>query len=163
MKKHTFEWHGRKYYFLGIDKHGDKQYLEQAKWDCDWYWAIGYVNTFTNNCNPHLSKDILNATHFDYLFRKAYESEHLDYIDAFKFLFRESPFTDNEIWEILEIMKSAYTATKYSDMLYIGGAHITSNPASEKIKSEIEYKRINRIVIPGLMEALYKILEGDEE
>ena len=82
--------------------------------------------------------------------------------DAFKAFFKVTPFTDKEIWKIVELMQSFYTARRYSDMLAIGGAHYTANPASETIKSPEEYNRINNKVIPAIMTELYKILGGDE-
>ena len=39
MKKYSFNKFGHKYYLLGADKEGIKYYLEEASWDCDWYWG----------------------------------------------------------------------------------------------------------------------------
>lgn len=78
--------------------------------------------------------------------------------DTFKDFFIIHPFTDDEIWKICELMKSFYIAREYSDMLYRGGAHYTSNPVRTEIQSETEYKRINEEVIPAIMKALYGIL-----
>ena len=80
-----------------------------------------------------------------------------------KDFFKETPFTNDEIWEICELMKSFYIAREYSDMIYRGGAHYTSNPAKEIIKNETEYTRINKVVIPNIMTELYKILEDKGE
>ena len=66
--------------------------------------------------------------------------------------------SDEEIWKIIELMKSFYISQEYSDMLYRGGAHYTSNPVTDIIKNEAEYKRINEKVIPEIMKELYKIL-----
>lgn len=82
--------------------------------------------------------------------------------DVFKELFPVNPFTDNEIWNICELMKSAYTARHYSDMLHTGGAHITTNKAKDKIRNDKEYKRINEITIPAILDELYSIMgEGE--
>lgn len=157
MNKYSFTWHGKKYYLLGEDADGERYYLEQAQWDCGWYWGGGYVETFTNRIFPHRSEDISSHQHFDGLFLK---NPRLNGFDAFKMFFKETPFTDKELWVILELMKSFYTARNYSDFLHIGGAHYTTNPCKETIVNDTEYTRINASVIPALMEELYKILGG---
>ena len=57
-------------------------------------------------------------------------------------------------------MKAFYIAREYSDMVYRGGAHYTSNPAKEAIQDTAEYERINKKMIPSIMEEVYKIMEG---
>ena len=79
--------------------------------------------------------------------------------DAFCELFVINPFTDAEILKILELMKSFYVASEYSEMVHRGGSNYTKNPAADTIKSNDEYDRINKIVIPAIMQELYKILE----
>lgn len=157
MNKYSFKWHGKKYYLLGEDADGERYYLEEAHWDCGWYWGGGYVETFTNNNCPKMSKDISSHQHFDGLFLK---NPRLNGFDAFKTFFKETPFTDKELWLIIELMESFYTAGQYSDFLYLGGAHYTTNPCKETIVNDAEYTRINATVIPALMEELYKILGG---
>lgn len=157
MNKYSFTWHGKKYYLLGEDVDGERYYLEEAHWDCGWYWGGGYIETFTNHKNPAMSKDISSHQHFDGLFLN---NPRLNGFDAFKMLFKETPFTDKELWVILELMKSFYTARNYSDFLHIGGAHYTTNPCKGTIVNDEEYTRINASVIPALMEELYKILGG---
>ena len=158
MKKKTFEWHGKKYYLLGQGIDGDLYYLEQAKWDCDWYWGGGYVETFTNKKAPQLSGDISSHQHFDGLF---FEVPHKHGYAVFNEFFAETPFTDKEVWQIVELMGSFYIARRYSDFLYCGGAHFTTNVCSELIGNTEEYKRINTILIPRIMEELYRILEEE--
>ena len=59
-------------------------------------------------------------------------------------------------------MQSAYTARKYSDMLHTGGAHITSNPVWYVLHDDAEYERINKKVIPSIMNEVYKLLMTGE-
>ena len=80
--------------------------------------------------------------------------------DKFKNFFVKTPFSDREIWQICELMKSFYICREYSDTINRGGAHYTTNPAADIIKTETEYRRINDTVIPAIAENLYKILEG---
>ena len=141
------------YYLLGADNEGTKYYLQKAKFECGWYWGVGYVETFTNNKNPEHSRDISSHQHFDTLFLC---KDYRDFIDN-EYLV-DSPFTDKEKWKILEIMKSLYIARKYSDFLHCGGAHCTENPVKNVIKNDEEYQRINNVVIPALLEELESIL-----
>lgn len=164
-KKHVINWHGKSYYFLGQDAYGENYWLEQANWDCGWYWGGGYVETFTNNRNPEKSRDVSSHQHFDGLFFKGPEHG----FDKFRKLFGypavtggRTPYLDSEVWKICELMKAFYLARNYSDMIYCGGAHYTNNPVAEIIKNEAEYKRINNEVIPAIIEALYKIMTPEE-
>jgi hypothetical protein len=158
MKKHVITWHGKKYYYLGSDADGLKHYLEAGSFDCGWYWGFGYIEAFTNNTAPQLSRDICVHTHFDSCLLNGG-----GFVDRFRELFTDTPLSTNEIWQLLELMQSFYTARKYSDMLHTGGAHITSNPAGDTIKSDTEYKRINECVIPAIMAEVYKLLDPTAE
>ena len=156
MKKEKIKVFGKDYYLLGIDENKTKYYLEASNWDCNWYWGGGYVETFTNNSNPQRSKDIASHSHFNYMFFNKNKSAY----DEFSTFFKDTPFCNVEIWEILELLKSFYIAREYSDFIYRGGAYYTSNPTQGIIKNNDEYKRINEKVIPQIMAELYKILEG---
>ena len=158
MKKRKTNAFGKDVYLLGKDEDGIFYWLEKASWDCDWYWGGGYVETYTNNEHPEYSRDIESHQHFDGLFF----NKRKNGFDLFNEFFAETPLTKNEIWELCELMKSFYIAREYSDMLYRGGAHYTSNPAKEAIKNEEEYERINKIVIPAIMDEVYKLLSPDE-
>lgn len=154
MKKKKINIFGGCVYLLGEDVNGKKYYLAEASWDCGWYWGGGYIKTYTNNRNPRLSRDIESHQHFDGMFLSGKANGY----DKFKSFFVKTPFTDDEIWRIVELMQSFYIARRYSDMLATGGAHYTSNPASGIIKCDAEYNRINKEVIPAIMQELYAIL-----
>ena len=154
IKSHAF---GKDCYLLGKDSDGVYYWLQESKFDCGWYWAIGYVETYTNNQNPHISRDINSHQHFDGLF---FNKNKCSY-DVFNEFFEESTLDKKELWTFLELMKSLYTLRKYSDMLHIGGSHFTSNPCKEIIKNDDEYDRINKIVIPALLEKVYSMLSDE--
>ena len=151
--KHSFKWHGREYFYLGADSDGQKYYLEKHHFDCGWYWGLGYIESFTNNRNPEQSRDISSHTHFDTQILKG------DAYDNFIEKFSSNPFNDREIWLIIELMRTLYNLRNYSDMIYRGGSHYTSNPV-KCIKNKSEYNRINKVVIPAVNRELYKILRG---
>lgn len=160
LKKRRSRAFNRTCYLLGEDKDGILYWLESANWDCGWYWGGGYVETYTDNIHPNLSADVSSHQHFDSMF---FNQQNKNGVDAFKEFFSKTPFTDEEIWKILELMRSFYIARAYSDMLHRGGAHYTENPAKETIKNDREYERINKVVIPKIMQELYGILGGENQ
>ena len=152
MEKKVVTVHGKKYYLLGVNKQGEHVYLMEASWDCDWYWGLGYVRTFTNDRCPQLSRDIRMHDHFDSMFLKK------DLHDSFLEYFTDTVLTDDEIWALLELMKSLYKLKEYSDFLHLGGAYVTKNPCENEIRNDEEYKRINQFVIPLLNNKVYELL-----
>ena len=155
MNKEVAKRWGNQYYLLGADSGGIKYWLQSASWDCKWYWGLGYVETFRYNANPQVASDIDSHQHYDGLFLKYGLSPTPQ---EFRKVLPETPLSDDEIWRLNELMKTAYTARQYSDMLHIGGAHISTNPCRALIENEAEYKRINEKIIPGLMKEVYKLL-----
>lgn len=150
MKKTMTTAFGKEVFLLGCDADESYLWLEAPSWDCGWYWGIGYVETYTNNKNPHLAKDISSHTHFDSKFAKLDDWMQLD-----------SPFTEDEKYLIYELMTELYTLKKTASILYVGGAHITSkNKALRQFEADNtkEYERINKIVIPAIWEELRAIL-----
>ena len=144
-----------KYQFLLGKKDGEKYWLEKASFDCEWYWGIGYVESYRGNGSS--DRSWTSHQHFDGLFLKPAK-----FVEGFKEFFDETPFNSDEIWEILELMQSAYTCRKYSDMLHTGGSHITSRVRVDLIKNDAEYGRLNNAVIPTILNTLYKILAPED-
>lgn len=157
MDKKSFEWHGKNYYLLGVGRDNEAYYLEEAHWDCGWYWGLGYVETFTNKKNPRMSKDISSHSHFNYMFMNGELCAH----DEFENFFTDTPLTNKEIWTLVELMMSAYNARTYSDMLHSGGAYQATNPCKDIIVNKQEYDRINNEVIPAINEKVYELLKGE--
>ena len=154
MKKKVITWHGRKFYLLGRDHGGKCHWIEEGRFDCDWYWGIGYIKTFSNNTRPQLSKDWLSHNHFDTMFLNG----NWNVFDRIKWFFAETPFSDKEIWKICELMNAMYIARNYSDMLHRNGSGCTTNPVRDVIANDAEYKRINEKVIPAMLNSLYEIM-----
>lgn len=157
MRKNVITWHGRKYYLLGSDKWGRKHYLEESRFDCGWYWGVGYVESFTNNRSPERSRDIASHQHWKGLFGGCTPNP-----EEFRAVFPDTPLTDSEIWQLSELMRSLYIMRDYSDLLHRGGAGITSNVASGTIKDKAEYLRINKAAIPAILERVYELLTPSE-
>lgn len=151
LKKMMDVRNGKKNFFLGLNKNGGKMWLIAPSWDCDWYWSIGYINIYQQNWMPSKARDISCGTYFDYVF-PSYNS----FIDEFD----NTPFTKDEKWEIYEYMKELYILREYSDMMYNGGAHVTtgSKTLQENEENYKEYNRINNILIPNVWKELEAIL-----
>jgi len=131
---------------------GKKVWLEEGKFDCDWYWGFGYIEVYNQN-----HSDINEHTHFDSLFLEK------DLHDSFVKYFAKTTLDEKEIWTLLELMKSFYVAREYADMLYRGRCHISNNPCSEVIMNNEERTRINEVVIPEIMQAVYNMLSPEKE
>lgn len=159
---------GKKIFLLGRDADGINYWLEEARWDCGWYWGFGYVETYTNNKNPHLSKDINSHSHIDSSFMGQMEKYDFDkkcfvkaeYIhniyDAPTFI--ETTFTEQEGWELSELFKSFYRLKQSAEMFHSGSCNVTTNPCSELIKNEDWAKHINHEILPLIFEKIYTIL-----
>ena len=153
MNKEARRVNGRWQFLLGT-REGETYWLEQGSFDCDWYWRLGYVESYRGHGTS--DRSWTGHSHFDSMFLK--KTEYGIYIDAWKKFFEETPLTDDEIWEVLELMKSAYTCRQYSDMLHTGGSHITSKVKVDLINNDREYGRLNNAVIPVILNKVYEIL-----
>lgn len=148
---------GKNIYLLGSDKDGVKYWLEEASWDCGWYWGFGYVETYTNNRNPEKSRDIASLRHFDGLFLKN------NIFDSFKEMLIDTPLTDKEIWQLLELMKTFYTLKNNAELYHLGGSNIANNVLKNILKNEIGENKINEEIMPKLFEEIYKMLTPETE
>ena len=144
---------GHLYFLLGKDANGNKYWLEQRQWACDWYWAFGYVQSFEQNLSPERARDIETHNHFNKLFLNG------EYIENYKVFFSGGvTLEDEDIWRLMEAMKSAYIVSEYQQFLYHKGAHISSLPDEVKqiISNQNERVRLEKEVIL----ALCKYAEG---
>lgn len=167
INKKTNNAFGNKIFLLGRDKDGTNYWLEQAIWCLGWEWEFGYVETYTNNKNPHLSKDINIRQRIDSSFMGQiikYDFEKSRYIDIFinnifdAPNFVETTFTEEEGWELSELFKSFYRLKVSAEMFVKGGCNVTTNPCSELIKNEDWAKKINNEILPLVFEKIYAIL-----
>lgn len=154
MKKKTIKVFGNTYYLLGKDKDGINYWLEKESWDCGWYWGFGYVQTFTNNAQPTRSKDINSHTHFDSLFMNKNECIR----DAFKNFFKETTLTDNEIWELTDYMKTAYTLKEVAELFKHGYSHQTERAKIDDLENNEQYDLVNKKWLPEVFKRIEKIM-----
>lgn len=165
MEKRIENFKNKRYFLLGTTNEikydyneGNHIWLEEASWDCGWYWGIGYVETFTNDKYPNLSNDISSHHHFDSLF--LFDKKE-DGVSKFKKLMKETTLSNAELWQFIDYMHSMYIARKWSDICYRGKSNYAAklpDDIKKLTKSNSEYSRINKIVIPNLLEKVYDLL-----
>lgn len=140
---------GSTYYLLGMDENKVKYYLEKGKFECDWYWSGGYIETFNRN-----KSDIDLHTHYD---TGKVHGLRFSYYDDFNKIFKKCTLTDSEKWKFHELMRTFYTAKEAMEMSYRGGSHITTNPLSDLIQNKTVYDHYNNL-IEKIHEELDKLL-----
>jgi hypothetical protein len=154
-------------YLLGVDINGQNVWLEEAQWQCGWYWGFGYIEQYTNNKNPGRSRDIISHSHFSGLLG------NLEYFDSVKncwlresdytyhingnSTFRNTTLTDNEAWKLSDLMRTFYTLQKAAEVYTHGNSHWYDPGLS--LKSSVEAKHINDRLLPQIFKAVYKLLE----
>lgn len=157
IKKQINNAFGKDIYLLGEDKDGTKYWLEYAQWSCGWYWGFGYVETYTNNSKPHLSKDTNSHQHIESSFLGKQDGKYVSNIFDSPLL-SKTTFTEDEGWLLSELFRTFYTLQNTAKVLGTGSSHITTNPISKLIMNTEETDRINQIVLPKLFKEIYKIL-----
>lgn len=163
IKKQVSNRRGGGYFLLGKDKDGVKWWLEQEKWSCEWYWGFGYVETFERNVSPENAYDINVHTHFDSLFLKSEPSileacSNKIYETAWKSLFTQSTLNNEEMWQLFELMKTAYTLKEMAELYHRGGTHITNNPLRKILQNSGKEKEINGALLPKVFQKITELL-----
>ena len=143
-----------KHYLLGINKYGEYVWLEKESWDCDWYWAAGYLHTYTNNENPERAKDISMHTHFNCMFLKGPDCCK----DMFVNYFKETVLTDNEIWTLCDLMMTYYTLRKTAELFRHGYSYCTEKAKIDKLKSPMTEDLINKVLLPEVFKKIEQLL-----
>lgn len=157
MKKKRIKAFRHEHLLLGR-KDGIDYWLESPEWCCGWYWGFGIVQTFTNNRNPERSRDIESLSHFDCMFLKGPKNCY----DMFKEFFDETPLSEDELWALLDYMKSAYALKESAELALNGYSYITGRAYSDVLKDEEEAKKINEIKLPFLFREMEKLLSPEE-
>jgi hypothetical protein len=167
MSKQKTKAFGKDVYLLGKRKDGDFIWLQAASWDCEWYWGFGYIETYTNNKHPELSRDINSHSHWSGLVGKQerYNTEKgcfqldNDYIHHLN----DNPdmvatvLTDTESWELADLMQSFYTLKETAELFHSGTSHLTSSVAVKFTDKELE-THINKELLPKIFDRVYQIL-----
>ena len=162
---------GKDIYLLGEFEGGEYFWLENAKWDCGWYWGFGYIETYTNNLCPSKSRDISSHQHYDGLFfgkGESYDHEKgcFKLNSEYKHTIKDNKnviactLTGKEQWELADLMKSFYTLKDMAEIYHQGNSHLTSNQRLSFEDKDAE-KNINKVLLPKLFARVYEILTPD--
>lgn len=149
---------GKKVYLVGQLKDGSNIWLEEATWDCDWYWGFGYLETYAGNCKPSSARDISSHQHVDgFLFKK----DGSDYIDHFYQSkdFQYLTFTEEESWELADLFQSFYTLKEAAEFFHRGGSHVSTSAIKGELKNTNFEKSINADFLPKIFKRIYELLE----
>lgn len=167
LKKKVDSAFGKKVYLLGADPNNKWIWLEEATWDCGWYWGFGYLETYTNHRKPSMSSDIRSHQHFDgFLWGKdkVYDFDKKTFVcDEYHHHWNESSLitattlSKEESWQLSDLMKSYYTLREASDIFHSGSSHLCSVKGCDLI-SQAMYDEINKVLMPRIFEQVYKIL-----
>jgi hypothetical protein len=148
---------GKDVYLLGYDKHGKAQWLEQATWDCGWYWGLGYVEEYTAHEHPDRSRDIVCHRHFEGILGKHEDGKYYHHLNESP-EFSHTVLTEKESWQLAELMKTAYTLRETAGLFNRGGAHLTTNACQDLLRNPVYEEHINKVLIPAVMAQVYELL-----
>ncbi|MBS1641026.1 MAG: hypothetical protein JSR11_00990 [Bacteroidetes bacterium] len=166
IEKKTSHAFGKDIYLLGVDEKGTNYWLEAPKWDCGWYWGFGYVETYTNNINPSIAKDIKSHAHIsgilgeqeEYNYEKGCfcKGEYVhNLIDSKKFI--STTFDENESWELTELFNQFYFLKTAAENFGRGKCHTANTIAPKWEKKELA-NEINKVHIPAITKRILEIL-----
>ncbi len=149
----------KKVFLLGTDKSGVKYWLQEASWDCGWYWGFGYVEQYNygGKRNPSKCTDIDSHEHIDSNFMGQVGDAYIHNIYGSPKL-ESVTFSEAEGWVLSELFRTFYNLAEAAAVLGRGGSHTTTNPIADIIKNPDEVTRINTVVLPALFKEIYKIL-----
>jgi len=153
-KSHAFK---KDIYLLGANDEGILYWLEAPSWDCKWYWGFGYIETYTYNERPSQSHDITSHQHAENFMKWWID------INNNKPILKETTFSKKEGWELSELFKRFYMFRELAEYYHRGGAGISNSPELGDVKNLDEWNRINKEVIPEIMNRILKILTPEEE
>ena len=151
QKAHAF---GKDTYYLGKRKTGENIWMEGFRWDCDWYWSGGYVESYHHNAatikGVSAATDINSHQHFDGLFFGEFG------IDKWQREMKSSPLNEREVWILHDLMKSFYIIKEAAEVTGRGGAHYTSH--NHMTPNPELAATLNKIIENEIAPAVYALL-----
>lgn len=133
IKKETRHAFGKNIYLIGT-RNGVQYWLEEPTWDSN------------------------SSQHFDIMFFDVYKNMNRTASDSFLEFFDETPFTEKEVYQLLDLMQSFYTCRRMADMTHLGHSGYIATDANILLRDNNMYDKINRIMIPAIFKELKKIL-----
>lgn len=155
MEKKTSKAFGKTVWLLGKDKDGINYWLEEPSWDCGWYYGFGFVETYEDNKSPNKAKDIDSHRHFDSMFLNGPKCSR----DMFKEFFVETPLSDDEIWELVDYMKTFYTLKSVAELFKHGYSWQTSKAKIDQLQSDEQNDLVNKTWLPEVFKRIKTLFE----
>lgn len=115
--------------YLGVDYSSQNIWIEKHKWECDWYWAFGYLGN--RNCHFHIESLIRHPDNY-----------HPDWTNVTQH-FRETWITQDQWWIIRDLFIQAYAIKKCAETYRYGG-HQTDKAKPYRIESAKVASLLNR-------------------
>ena len=125
---------------LGSNHIEGKIYLTKPEWQCDWHWSFGWIGS--KNLHTHLAR--LGSSNV---------------YDNIKEFIPNVKLSDTNLRKFCELAESIYTLKKSAELFHRGSNHFVYNTKYKEImqnKERCEY--INYVIIPALIDELYKVL-----
>ena len=129
---------------IGYGNNGETVYLEKHSWDCDWYWAFGYLNTA--DMHFHFSSMVPNQSDrneikFDLGFDEPYTVKLDPRLNG---------------WELMELFSQAYALKEYYEMFYRGGCGISVSDIG--IKKDLKRAEMLKTEIGALLDEIWNYI-----
>jgi len=152
MQKRKERAFSKDVYLLGEDEDGIYYWLESPRWDCEWYWGFGYIETYTKNKSPQASRDISSHQHAD-----NFMSEWFTEWNDSKPRLTQRTFTDKEGWELSELFEQFYFLSKAAANFGRGKCYV-ANTTIPLWQDKMLADKINKEIIPQVMQRIMDIL-----
>ena len=108
--------------YLGTSKkYGSNIWLEDFKWDCDWYWGGGYLGN--KNLHYHLESYFQDAVN-------AYDSINADFGDSLK-------LTSSQLWRFCDLFKQFYSYKTAAECAQYGGHYTSADRKDDEINADL--------------------------
>lgn len=159
MKKRVWERHGKKRFLLGRFKYGEEFWLEQASFDCGWYWGFGYIET--KDSHQHYNGLALCKPEYYDMELKVWRHREFVHILRDNPEIAETVLTDAEQWELSDLMKTFYTLKDAAELYHQGNSHYTGNVGLDLTDTAAE-KHINEVLLPKVFKRVYELLTPKE-
>lgn len=160
MKKKIMHWRGDKLYLLGKNKKGEIYWLKAPEWSCGWRWGFGILYVLPNNHSPKSINYFEILDHFNYLLLSDTTRTAKEVFDSF---FVETPLNDNEIYQLLDYMKSCYNLKTTAEILQRGHSNQTEAAKINVLKNEDFANCINKTLLPAIFERIDNLLGGERK
>lgn len=103
---------------------GELTWLSKHSWDCNWYWAFGYLGN--RNCHWHF-ESLLEGNQY-----------HV------KDLFNDTTLTQADWWIMRDLFTQAYALKKAAEVYRHGGHQSSKKGVTDIIQSKDMENRINQ-------------------